>query len=69
MADIRSTNQYHDGYEDGYEPVEALDLSKIDSFAEMLDAYRKTSFGARQLGEALSIMETRGEKEIGRAHV
>lgn len=58
MADIRSSTQYHDGYEDGYEPVEALDLSQIESFADMLDAYRKTSFGARQLGEALSIMET-----------
>lgn len=57
MAEIRETEQFHDGYEDGYEPVEALDLSKIETFADMLDAYRKTSFGARQLGEALSILE------------
>lgn len=57
MADIRESEQFHDGYQDGYEPVEALDLSKIHSFADMLDAYRKTSFGARQLGEALSVFE------------
>lgn len=57
MAEIRSSEQYHDGHQDGYEPVESLDLGKIDSFADMLDAYRKTSFGARQLGEALSIFE------------
>lgn len=57
MAEIRSTEQYHDGHQDGLEPVESLDLSKIHSFADMLDAYRHTSFGARQLGEALSILE------------
>ncbi len=57
MAEIRSNTQYRDGHEDGFEPVKSLDLSQINSFADMLDAYRQTSFGARQLGEALSIME------------
>lgn len=58
MADIRSHTQYHDGHEDGFEPVKSLDLSQISTFSDMLEAYRQTSFGARQLGEALSIMET-----------
>ena len=62
MAEIRSTEQYHDGHQDGLEPVESLDLSKIHSFADMLDAYRHTSFGARQLGEALSILEEMASK-------
>ena len=57
MAKIRDTDQYHDGHQDGLEPVRAVDLGQINSFADMLRAYQDASFGARRLGDALSVME------------
>ncbi|HEV8322549.1 MAG TPA: deoxyhypusine synthase family protein [Myxococcota bacterium] len=44
------------GYSDGLEPVVPLDLSRIDSFSDLLHAYARTSFGARQLGEAADVL-------------
>lgn len=57
MTDVRDPDRYHDGHQDGYEPLRSIDLGEIQSFAQLLDAYRSTSFGARTLGEALSVME------------
>ncbi|MEL7367301.1 MAG: deoxyhypusine synthase family protein [Myxococcota bacterium] len=54
---IRDPNQYHDGHEDGFEPVESIDINRIDSFSDMLKAYSRCSFGARRVGDALSVME------------
>ncbi len=40
------------GFSHGYEPVEAIDLSKINDADELLKGMSKTSFGGRKLGEA-----------------
>lgn len=63
MADIRSQDQYHDGFEDGYEPVESIDLGKIETFSQMLTAYSRTSFGARRLGDAFEVMKAMAQDE------
>lgn len=47
----------HDGREDGLEPVLSLNPDKIRTFSDLLDAMGRTSFGARRLGEAFSIMK------------
>ena len=47
--------ELHDGREDGLTPLETLDLSQVDSFAQLLDAMSRTAFGGRQLGEALAV--------------
>ncbi len=57
MADSRSSSQYRDGFEDGLEPLEALDLNRVQGFADLLEAYSRTAFGARRLGDAFSVME------------
>lgn len=57
MAKIRDTQTYHDGHQDGLEPVRAIDITKIHSFADMLRAYQSASFGARRVGDALEVME------------
>ncbi len=38
-------------------PLETLDLDKIEDFDDLLSAMEKTSFGARQLGNALNVLE------------
>jgi len=48
--------QMHDGREDGLEPLEALDLSQVESFADMLEGMSKTAFGGRALGEAYEVL-------------
>ena len=60
---IRDPDQYHDGHEDGFEPVEAIDINRIDSFSAMLRAYSKCSFGARRVGDALAVMEAMAKDE------
>ena len=52
----RKPEDYHDGAQDGLEPLEALDLDKITDFDEMLRALGKTAFGARNLGEAAEVL-------------
>ena len=49
---------FHDGAEDGLEALEALDPEKVDSFAGLLTAMRKTAFGGRRLGEAFEVLST-----------
>ena len=46
----------HDGRDDGLQPLESLDLCKVDSFAGLLRAMQKTSFAGRQMGNALDIL-------------
>jgi len=41
---------------EGLEPLEPIDISKIDDFDQALEAMSKTSFGGRQLGEAADIL-------------
>ena len=45
----------HDGRDDGLEPLEALDVRRARTFAEMLEAMAKTAFGGRELGEAFHV--------------
>lgn len=54
---VRDPGTYHDGHQDGYEPLASVDLNQINSFSELLSAYQSSAFGARRLGEALEVME------------
>lgn len=57
MSAIRDPNMFGDGYEHHFEPVSSVDLNRVERFSDLLEAYRHSSFGARQLGEAFSIFE------------
>ena len=46
------TRQFHDGRQDGLEPLESLKPDSIQTFSDLLRAMQKTAFGGRQLGEA-----------------
>ncbi len=48
--------EFHDGAEDGLEPLEPLDPEKIRSFSDLLAAMGKTAFGGRRLGEAYTVL-------------
>jgi deoxyhypusine synthase len=48
--------EFHDGAQDGLEPLEPLDPSKITSFSDLLVAMEKTAFGGRRLGEAYAVL-------------
>jgi len=50
--------ELHSGENDGLHPLESLDLSKVDSFVELVQAMGKTAFGGRTLGEAFDIWMT-----------
>ncbi len=49
--------ELRDGREDGFEPLESLDPSRIATFSDLLSAMRKTAFGGRQLGEAFEVLQ------------
>jgi deoxyhypusine synthase len=53
--EIRSADEFQNGFSDGFKPLRALDLSRINSFEEMLIQMSNTAFGARNLGEALEV--------------
>ena len=57
MSGPRKQDEYHDGHQDGFEPVRPVDLAEINSFDALLRAYRDASFGARRLGEAADVFE------------
>ncbi len=57
MTDVRKKDEFHDGHEDGFEPVEAVDLSKCQSVDDVLEAMSKSSFGGRNIGEAVDVLE------------
>jgi deoxyhypusine synthase len=48
--------ELHDGREDGLEPLESLDVRRVGSFADMLKAMSRTSFGGRSLGQAYEVL-------------
>ncbi len=54
---LRDQDGFHDGHQDGLEPVKPVDLSAIDSFSDLLRAYSDASFGARRLGDAANVLE------------
>ncbi len=47
----RKPEEFHDGVQDGLEPLVPLDLNQIHDFDDLLAAYSRTSFGGRTLGE------------------
>ena len=47
--------EFHDGREDGLQPLESLDLEKVGSFADLLRGMSRTAFGGRALGEAFEV--------------
>ncbi|MGV8085118.1 MAG: deoxyhypusine synthase family protein [Candidatus Bilamarchaeum sp.] len=61
-ADASENKRKHDelatGYSDGYEPLEALDLSKVKTVNDLVTRMGKCSFGARNVGEAADVLET-----------
>ncbi len=50
-------DEMRDGFQDGLEPLEPLDLSKVKSFNDMARAMSKTAFAGRSLGEAVDVLE------------
>lgn len=48
----------HDGFDDKLVPVKPLDLSKVNTFSDLLSHMQFTSAGARQLGTAAEILTT-----------
>ena len=55
--------EFRDGRDDGLEPLESLDLSRIETFSDLLSAMRKTAFGGRQLGEAFEVLQAMTQDE------
>jgi deoxyhypusine synthase len=51
------SREFHDGREDGLEPLESLDVRGAGGFADLLQRMSKTAFGGRQLGEAFEVMK------------
>ena len=45
-----------DGKTDGLSPLESLDLEKVDTFSDLLQAMGKTSFSGRKLSEAYTVL-------------
>jgi len=52
----REEGNLHTGFEDKFEPVHSLDLSKIKSFSDLTKAMSKTAFQGRTLGEAADVL-------------
>ncbi len=48
--------EFHDGAQDGLEPLEPFDPEKVRTFNDLLVAMRKTAFGGRRLGEAFEVL-------------
>jgi deoxyhypusine synthase len=46
----------HNGRDDGLEPLESLDLTRVGSHADLVRAMRHTAFSGRQLGEAFETL-------------
>jgi deoxyhypusine synthase len=52
----RRIEDFHDGAQDGLEPLEPLNPRSIEDFDELLQAMGKTAFGGRSLGEAAEVL-------------
>ncbi len=52
----RDASKYASGFSDNLEPLEALDLSKIRNFDDMVKAMSKTAFGAREIGKSADVL-------------
>jgi deoxyhypusine synthase len=52
---MTKTREFHDGRQDGLQPLESLDLDKVESFAGLLRAMSRTAFSGRALGHAFEV--------------
>lgn len=53
----REVGHYSSGYSDDFEPLEALDLSKVKTTDDLVRGMKKCAFGARNVGEAADVLE------------
>ena len=58
MANPRDESRYGHGHEDGLEPLEPLDIARVESIDGLVRAMSRTAFGGRRLGEAAGVLET-----------
>ena len=47
---------YGTGFDDKLQPTYPLDLSKVQSVSDLVEAYSRTAIGARAVGEAADIL-------------
>jgi deoxyhypusine synthase len=52
----RAKENFGDGWQHDLKPLEPLDVRKADTFSRMLEQMSRTSFGARNLGEAADVL-------------
>ena len=55
-GDTRDEDALSTGFDRGLEPLETLDLRRVNGFSDLLSAMHKTAFGGRQLGEAAEVL-------------
>ncbi|MFH1279265.1 MAG: deoxyhypusine synthase family protein [Candidatus Eisenbacteria bacterium] len=51
--------EFHDGREDGLEPLESLNVRREGGLPGLLEGMSKTAFGGRALGEAFGVLRAR----------
>jgi deoxyhypusine synthase len=54
---MRKMGEFHDGFSDGLEPLQPLDLTKYKTVSELVAGMAKCSFGARSVGEAAEVLQ------------
>ncbi len=52
-----TNRELHDGRNDDLTPLQAIDLDRIESCRDLVQAMGRTAFGGRQLGSALDVLE------------
>jgi deoxyhypusine synthase len=57
MPKPRDESAYGRGHDDGLEPLEPLDPSRVESVDDLVRAMARTAFGGRRLGEAADVLE------------
>ena len=57
MPKARDESLYGDGYDDGLEPIQPLDLTQTRTIDQLLRAMGNTAFGGRRLGEGADLLE------------
>jgi deoxyhypusine synthase len=57
MTEARDESHFGTGHDDGLEPLEPLDVGRLDSVDALVRAMSNTAFGGRRLGEAADVLE------------
>lgn len=60
---MRKVSEFHDGFNDGLEPLSPLDLTKYSTVSDLVRGMAKCSFGARTVGEAAEVLQAMVEDE------